>query len=71
MPQFIDSNLLADADGGGAGQGCAPLRGSNPFSFMKYLGKNGQIIAFHIHLWSWRPHLGGNPASATGSLPVF
>ena len=25
---------------------------------MKYFGKNGQIIAFHIHMWSWRPDLG-------------
>ena len=25
---------------------------------MQFLGKIGKIIAFHIHLWSWRPHVG-------------
>ena len=39
-------------------QGCAPPRGPIFFNFMQFLKKKiDQIIAFHIHLWSWRPLL--------------
>ena len=52
--------MLKNDIGGSQGgrQGHVPLPGPNSFIFMHFLGKNGQIIAFHLHLWSWHSNLG-------------
>ena len=60
-------NALADGGGGRGCQGRESPSPSNSFIFMQFLGKNGRIIAFYTHLWSWCPLR--NSGSATEMFP--
>ena len=42
------------------------------FQFLAVFGeKIGKIIAFHIHLWSWRPYLGEIPDPPLNSIMCY
>ena len=78
---WVTNRTVRSSIGGSKGghQGHVPSRGPNSFNSMQFWGVIGQIMAFHIHLWSlplppgksWISHCQGQRRGVMSHIGVF